>query len=153
VKANGGTFLIDDFGRQRVDPHDLLNRWIVPLENQIDYLSLHTGQKVQVPFRLMLIIATNLQPTAVTDPAFLRRMGYRLEVEKPLPERYAQIFKRYADRRGIAAPVHLIARLLARYQAEERELRCCEPRDLIERARDICRFRGQPLELNEEILD
>jgi predicted ATPase with chaperone activity len=153
VKANGGTFLIDDFGRQRVDPHDLLNRWIIPLENQIDYLSLHTGQKVQVPFRLMLIIATNLQPDAVTDPAFLRRMGYRLHLEKPLPERYADIFARYAARREASIPMPMIARLLERYRAEGRELRCCEPRDLIERARDICRFRGQPLNLNEEILN
>src|SRR5262249_40851520 len=75
VKANGGTLLVDDFGRQGVDPHALLNRWIIPLEHQVDYLTLHTGQRFQVPFRQMLIIATNLKPEDVTDPAFLRRMG------------------------------------------------------------------------------
>jgi predicted ATPase with chaperone activity len=98
LKANGGTFLIDDFGRQRVDPHDLLNRWIIPMEHQIDYLALHTGQKVQVPFRLRLIIATNLSLEGVTDPAFLRRMGYRVELDAPTPELYTAIFERYPEK-------------------------------------------------------
>jgi predicted ATPase with chaperone activity len=93
MKANGGTYLIDDFGRQRVDPHELLNRWIIPLEHRIDYLTLHTGQKIQVPFSLMLIVATNLDPGDVTDPAFLRRMGYRLHLGPPTPALYARIFQ------------------------------------------------------------
>jgi predicted ATPase with chaperone activity len=152
-KANGGTFLIDDFGRQRLDPHELLNRWIIPLEHHIDYLALATGQKIQVPFRLMLIIATNLDLESVTDPAFLRRMGYRVEMEGPTPELYAVIFERYAARVGVSVPPGLVARLLERYREERRELRSCEPRDLIERARDICRFRGRPAELNEEALN
>jgi hypothetical protein len=152
-KANGGTFLIDDFGRQLVEPHQLLNRWIVPLEHQIDYLTLHTGQKLQVPFRLLLIIATNLDPQGVTDAAFLRRMGYRLNLREPSPERYGQIFARYAGRCGLPVPPGLLDRLLERYRREERDLRCCEPRDLIERVRDICRFRGQPAEINDELLD
>jgi predicted ATPase with chaperone activity len=153
VKANGGTLLIDDFGRQRVEPLQMLNRWIIPLEHQIDYLTLHTGQQIQVPFRQMLIIATNLNPEAVTDPAFLRRMGYRLRLDKPSAERYQQIFQKYASRRGVNPESALVARLIERYRAEDRELRCCEPRDLIERARDICRFQGQPFELNEQVLD
>jgi hypothetical protein len=153
VKANGGTFLIDDFGRQRVDPHQLLNRWIIPLEHQIDYLALHTGQKVQMPFRLMLIIATNLKPEDVTDPAFLRRMGYRLYLGPPSSEQYSQIFERYASLRRVAVPAGLLGRLLDRYRAEGRELRACEPRDLIERVRDICRLAGQPLALTEENLE
>jgi hypothetical protein len=152
LKANGGTFLIDDFGRQHVDPHELLNRWILPLEHQIDYLTLHTGQKIQVPFRQMLIVATNLLPQSVTDPAFLRRMGYRLHLDKPSPEQYADIFRRYAAGQGLAVPPDLLARLLARYTAEGRDLRACEPRDLIERVRDICKFRDAPLELTEELL-
>ncbi|MSR59216.1 MAG: ATP-binding protein [Planctomycetaceae bacterium] len=153
IKSNGGNLLIDDFGRQRVDPHQLLNRWIIPLEFQIDYLTLHTGQKIVVPFRQMVIFATNLDPADVTDPAFLRRMGYRLYLVKPSPERYAEIFKRYAARSGAAADPSLIGRVLERYRSEGRELRGCEPRDLIERAKDICRFRSQPLELNDEVLD
>ncbi len=112
LKANGGMFLIDDFGRQRVDPHELLNRWIIPLENRIDYLTLHTGQKIQIPFLQLVIIATNLDPAQVTDPAFLRRMGYRLCLEAPSPERYRAIFERYAGRLGIPIPPGLVERLL-----------------------------------------
>jgi predicted ATPase with chaperone activity len=153
VKANGGMFLLDDFGRQRVEPRDLLNRWIIPLEDQIDYLTLHTGKKVEVPFRLLLIIATNLQPEDVTDPAFLRRMGYRLHLDKPPRERYQQIFKRYAERCGVSVSPELFAHLFERYQAEQRELRGCEPRDLIERARDICQLLGQEFKLTNRILD
>jgi hypothetical protein len=153
MKANGGTFLIDDFGRQRVDPRELLNRWIIPLEHQFDHLTLQTGQMIHVPFLLMLIVATNLAVESVTDPAFLRRMGYRMFLDKPSPERYFEIFRRHAGSSGLEVPPGLVERLLGRYEAERRELRGCEPRDLIERARDICRYRRAPSELNEEILD
>lgn len=152
LKANGGLYLIDDFGRQRVEPHVLLNRWILPLEHQVDHLTLRTGQQILVPFRQMLIIATNLDPQVVMDNSFLRRMGYRLHLASPSPERYARIFERYAAERGVAASTHLLRSLLDRYRAEERNLECCEPRDLIDRARDICRLRGRPLELSEETM-
>ena len=153
VKANGGTFVIDDFGRQRVDPSELLNRWIIPLEHQIDHLTLQTGQKVEVPFKLMLVVATNLQVSAVADPAFLRRMGYRVHLDKPTPQSYALIFQRYAESVAVPASQELISHVLNRYQAENRELRCCEPRDLIERARDICRLRDMELTIDREVLD
>ena len=153
VKANGGTFLIDDFGRQRIDPHDLLNRWIIPLESQTDHLTLYTGQKIQIPFQLMLIVATNLGVSEVADPAFLRRMGYRLHLDYPTPERYREIFQKYAAAQGLHITNGLVDRLLDRYKAEQRDLRASEPRDLIERARDICRLHSQPFELNQEILD
>jgi hypothetical protein len=153
MKANGGTFLIDDFGRQRVDPQQLMNRWIIPLEHGFDYLTMRTGQKFHVPFDLMLIVATNLDVITVMDPAFLRRVGYRLHLGPPTPERYAEIFRRYAERSGLSAPRALVDRLLARYEAEGRELRGCEPRDLIERARDACRYRGSPVELTDEVID
>jgi predicted ATPase with chaperone activity len=153
LKANGGVFLVDDFGRERVSPHQLLNRFITPMEHHIDYFTLSTGQKIQVPLRHVLIIATNLSPETVTDPAFLRRMGYRLCLEAPTEEQYGQIFKAYAERLGATASSELIDRLLKRYQEQNRELRACEPRDLIERANDICRFRSKPLELTNEVLD
>jgi hypothetical protein len=152
-KANGGTFLIDDYGRERIDPHQLLNRWITPLEHQIDYLTIRTGQKIKVPLRQTLIIATNLSPETVTDPAFLRRMGYRLYLDYASPEQYRKIFERYLQRLGVTAPAGTVAWLLDRYKTEGRELRCCEPRDLLERAVDICRLREEPLRINEAILD
>jgi SpoVK/Ycf46/Vps4 family AAA+-type ATPase len=153
LKANGGVFLVDDFGRERVPQGQLLNRFITPMEYQIDYFTLCTDQKVQIPLRHVLIIATNLSPDVVTDPAFLRRMGYRLYLGPPTPEQYARIFQAYARRQGAAVPAGVIDRLLGRYAAQKRELRSCEPRDLIERARDICTFQGRPLELTAEVLD
>jgi DNA-binding MarR family transcriptional regulator len=152
LKANGGIFLVDDFGRERVSPHQLLNRFITPMEHQVDYFTMTTGQKICVPLRQVLIIATNLGLETVTDPAFLRRMGYRLLLEAPTPEQYAKIFKGYAAKQGVAVPPGILEGILERYQKEERELRACEPRDLIERSRDICRFRGKPLELTPEVI-
>lgn len=153
LKANGGVFLVDDFGRERVSPEQLLNRFITPMEHQVDYLTLATGQKIQVPLQQVLVIATNLSLERVTDPAFLRRMGYRLYLGHPTPEQYAQIFKDYAERVGTTAAPAVVEGLLARYRAENKELRACQPRDLIERARDICRFHNKPLELTREVLD
>jgi hypothetical protein len=153
VKANGGLFLLDDFGRQHVDPHELLNRWIIPLEHQIDHLTLNTGQKIRIPFRLMLIVATNLKVSDVADPAFLRRMGYRLHLDKPSEQRYEEIFVRYAQSVGLDVDRGLLTRLLDRYQLEGRELRASEPRDLIERVRDICKVRGERFRLEAKLLD
>ncbi len=153
LKANGGVFLVDDFGRERVSPDQLLNRFITPMEYHIDYFTLRTGQKIQIPLHHVLIVATNLSPEKVTDPAFLRRMGYRLYLGPPSPEQYARIFQQYAQRCGATVAPEMIERLLQRYRAQNRELRGCEPRDLIERARDVCRFQGKPLELTSKVLD
>src|SRR6478672_12760887 len=132
-KANAGPFVLDDFGRQHVDPNDLLNRWIIPLEQQIDHLTFATGQKIRIPFKLLLIVATNLPLSAVADPAFLRRMGYRLHLDKPDAQRYAEVFRRYVSSVGLRVDEAMIARVLDRYGRESRELRASEPRDLIER--------------------
>jgi MoxR-like ATPase len=153
LKANGGVFLVDDFGRERVSAEQLLNRFITPMEHHIDYFTMVTGQKIQVPLRHVLIIATNLDPARVTDPAFLRRMGYRLYLGPPTPEEYVRIFRAYAKRQGAAVAPEVIDGLLERYRGQNRELRACEPRDLIERARDICRYESKPLELTPEVLD
>ena len=153
LKSNGGVFLVDDFGRERVSPHQLLNRFITPMEHHFDYFTLCTGQKIQVPLRHVLIIATNLSLETVTDPAFLRRMGYRLNLEAPSPAEYTQIFKAYAAKHGATVPDGLLDMLLERYKEQQRELRCCEPRDLIERSRDICKFQNKELELTPEVVD
>src|SRR5919199_3297955 len=100
LKSNGGTLVVDDFGRQRVEPHDLLNRWIVPLERRVDYLALHTGKKIEVPFEQLVVFSTNLEEKDLADDAFLRRMGYRARVEPPTPVAYMEIFRRTAQARG-----------------------------------------------------
>lgn len=153
VKANGGTLLIDDFGRQHVNPEELLNRWIIPLEHNIDHLALQTGQLIHVPFRLQLIVATNLSMDKIGDPAFLRRMGYRLHLVAPTPDGYARIFADYARKHDVALPEGLVPSLLERYRREHRELRASEPRDLIERCRDICRLKDIPCELTPEVVE
>ena len=153
MKANGGTLVIDDFGRQRVDPRDLLNRWIIPLERQVEYLTLHTGKKIEVPFELLLIFATNLEPADLVDGAFLRRMGYRLSAERPTPESYVTIFRRYAERQDLPWDPKLADLLLSWYARDRRPLSACEPRDLIERCLDICRYERTQRQLTPELLE
>lgn len=153
LKANGGTFLIDDFGRQRVQPQELLNRWIVPLENRVDYLSLATGHKFMVPFEVMLIVATNLRVDEVADPAFLRRMGYRIHLQTPDESTYREILRRFSKDQGVAVSDEIIDQILERYRREDRELRGSEPRDLIYRCADICQLRRVPLEVTTEVLE
>lgn len=153
LKANGGVFLVDDFGRERVSPEQLLNRFITPMEHQIDYFTLETGQKIQVPLRHVLVIATNLDPETVTDPAFLRRIGYRLLLGAPTQEQYARIFRRYARKCGIDIAPEMVQQVIDRYKEQNRELRSCEPRDLIERARDICTYESRPFDLSPETLE
>jgi hypothetical protein len=152
-KANGGTFLLDDFGRQQMNPIDLLNRWIIPLEHQIDFLTLHTGQRIQVPFHLMLIVATNLALTEIVDDAFLRRMGYRLELQGPDEDVFLTILRRYGEQIGATVEAGIPQYVLERYQREGRVLRASEPRDLLDRARDYCAFQDRPLVVDREVLD
>lgn len=153
MKANGGIFVIDDFGRQQMEPADLLNRWIVPLEQSIDNLTFHNGQKVQVPFRLSLVVATNLKLADVADPAFLRRMGYRLLLDHPDEARWAEIFNRCAEECNLEVPEGMVETLLARYRSESRQIRCSEPGALIERVHDVCRLYRCSFELTEEFVD
>ena len=153
MKANGGTLVIDDFGRQRVDPRDLLNRWIIPLEGRVDYLTLHTGKKIQIPFEQLLIFATNLDAADLVDDAFMRRMGYRLRTESPTPETYELIFRSYAERRGLPHDQELVKLVLGWYARERRRMSSCEPGDLIERCRDICRYENRAPTLNAELLE
>lgn len=153
MKSNGGTLVIDDFGRQRVPPQDLLNRWIVPLERRVDYLALHTGKKIEVPFEQLVVFSTNLDENDLTDQAFLRRMGYRARVEPPTPAAYSEIFERTATVRGIECEKAVLDHVLSKYQSERRQMKGCEPRDLLDRATDLCRFEGRPLVLTNEIVD
>jgi len=153
LKANGGTLVIDDFGRQRVDPHDLLNRWIIPLEGRVDFLTLHTGKKIEVPFEQLLIFATNLDPSDLVDDAFLRRMGYRLFVNAPTPKTYGEIFQKYVEANGFEYDPKHLEFLFKLYGEEGRPLRGCEPRDLVQRCLDFCKYENRPLELSNELLN
>lgn len=153
MKANGGIFLLDDLGYQRSDPRTLLARWIFPLERGLDFLTLQSGQKMQIPFKLMLIISTNMNPEKLIDEAFLRRMGYRLFVGNPAEPEYREIFRRLAGKNGLDLPDTLLDALVARYQSEARPLRACDPRDLIERIRDVARYERRPFELTSDNLD
>jgi hypothetical protein len=153
MKSNGGTLVIDDFGRQRVAPQDLLNRWIVPLERRVDYLAMHTGKKIEVPFEQLVVFSTNLDEKDLADQAFLRRMGYRARVEPPTAGAYTAIFKYQAGKRGIQVEQSVLDHILTKYRVERRQMKGCEPRDILDRATDICLFEKQGLQLTPHIVD
>jgi hypothetical protein len=153
MKSNGGTLVIDDFGRQRVSPQELLNRWILPLERRVDYLTLHSGKKIEVPFEQLVVFSTNLDERDLVDEAFLRRMGYRARVEPPTPGAFIEIFKRTATNRGIVTTQECLDHILQKYFAEQRVMKGCEPRDLLNKVNDICLFEGRPAQLTTELLD
>src|SRR6266478_5316341 len=153
MKSNGGTLVIDDFGRQRVAPQDLLNRWIVPLERRVDYLSLHTGKKIEVPFEQLVVFSTSLDEKDLADQAFLRRMGYRARVEPPTAQAYCEIFKSQAYKRGIVCAQSVLDHVLNKYRIERKQMKGCEPRDLLDRATDICLFEAHKLELTPHVID
>ena len=153
LKSNGGTLVIDDFGRQRVGAEDLLNRWIMPLERRVDFLTLHNGKKIEVPFEQLVIFSTNVAEKNLVDEAFLRRMGYRARLEIPSGDAYAEIFRRAAAERGIALDQGSLDHVLRKYLIEGRQMKACEPRDLLNRVTDICLFEGSRPGLTPELID
>jgi MoxR-like ATPase len=153
VKSNGGTLVIDDFGRQRVAPQDLLNRWILPLERRVDFLTLHSGKKIEVPFEQLVVFSTNLDEKDLVDEAFLRRMGYRARVEPPTAAAFTEIFKRTARTRGVTIDEECLRHIISRYGNESRVMKGCEPRDLLNKVNDICLFEGREMKLTTELVD
>lgn len=154
VKANGGILLIDDFGRQLVRPRDLLNRWIVPLENRIDYLTLHTGRKVEVPFDVLVVFSTNLPPKDLVDEAFLRRLRHKIEVCDPTYDEYRAIFKDVALQKGVIYNDSGLAYLLQEwYIRRGRKLRASHPRDLCDQILDIARYFNVSPEMTTDMID
>jgi hypothetical protein len=154
VKANGGVLLIDDFGRQLVRPRDLLNRWIVPLENRIDYLSLHTGRKIEVPFDVMIVFSTNLPPRDLVDEAFLRRLRHKIMVDDPSPDEYREIFKRVANDRGVKYTDQGLAYLLQEwYIKPKRKLRASHPKEICNQLVDIARYMNAEPAMKKEMID
>jgi hypothetical protein len=154
MKANGGVFLVDDFGRQRMRPEDLLNRWIVPLESRVDYLTLHTGRKFQVPFEVLIVFATNLDPLSLADEAFLRRIPYKIPIGDPTLSQFTQIFELNCRRKGLRFHDVMVSYLIRRhYTPTNRPMRACQPRDLLEQVIALCRYRGQEPVITREMID
>jgi len=154
VKANGGILLIDDFGRQLARPRDLLNRWIVPLESRFDYLRLHTGRKVEVPFDVLVIFATNLPPKDLVDEAFLRRLRHKVEIGDPSYDEYREIFRRVAADKKVAYDDQALAYLLQEYYIKRnRKLRASHPRDLCDQILDISGYLAVPAKMTPEMID
>ncbi|MBX9601311.1 MAG: hypothetical protein K2X35_09910 [Bryobacteraceae bacterium] len=153
LKANNGIYLIDDFGRQKASPAEVLNRWIVPMERHIDYLSFQSGGKMTVPFECFLIFSTNLKPHQLGDEAFLRRIQYKMLLRSPDRAEFIQIFQRYCAARGLQCPPELLDTMIDKYwQARKRPFRRCHPRDVISHAIDILHFERKPLLLDEDVL-
>jgi predicted ATPase with chaperone activity len=154
VKANGGMLLIDDFGRQKVHPTDLLNRWIVPLEKRVDFLTLHTGKKFEIPFDQLLVFSTNLDPKELVDEAFLRRIKYKIEVSNPDEDIYREIFARVCEAAGIPYVDQAVTYLIEHYyKPRSMQLRACHPRDLVQLIKDAARYRQIPPALSKDLLD
>ncbi len=154
MKSNCGTLVIDDFGRQRIKIHELLNRWILPLEKRYDFLNLPNGKKIQVPFDQLIIFSTNLEPRTLVDEAFLRRIPYKIEVPDPSEDEFRDLFKLVAAGLGCPYRREPVDRLIEKhYRQPGRPFRYCHPRDLLLQIRSFCAYKGVPLEITDENLD
>lgn len=154
MKANGGMFLIDDFGRQQMRPQDLLNRWIVPLEKRYDFLTLQTGKKIEIPFDALIVFSTNLDPRDLMDEAFLRRIRYKINVPNPSWDDFRVIFQMNCAQRHIPYDEEMFKYLvLEHYVKIKREPKSVHPRDLLDQLMDIARYLQKEPRLEQELLD
>jgi predicted ATPase with chaperone activity len=154
MKANGGVFLLDDFGRQQVRPRELLNRWIVPLEKRVDYLSLATGHKIDVPFDVLIIFATNLDPKELVDEAFLRRIRYKIHITDPSWEEFREIFRRETAKKGVPYSEGGFRYLIMEYFVKpKRKPRAVHARDILDELLDIARFEDVAPTLSPNLID
>ncbi|MEM1305127.1 MAG: AAA family ATPase, partial [Planctomycetota bacterium] len=154
MKSNCGCLLIDDFGRQRIEPTDLLNRWIIPLENRHDFQTLASGKKIQVPFDQLIIFSTNLEPNDLADEAFLRRIPYKVEVDDPSVEEFRKLFEFACGAVGCVYRPEAVDYLVQKhYRPAGRPLRRCQARDLVQQIANYCAYQGTPVELRPDYLD
>jgi predicted ATPase with chaperone activity len=152
--ANGGVLVVDDFGRQQCTPRELLNRWIVPLESRVDYLTLKTGQKLELPFMVLVVFATNLNPSDLVDEAFLRRIRYKILAQGPTTSEFMTIFENCCNAEGIPFEPHVVEHLISGwYTRRNIPLRGCHPRDLIDHALAMAEYLDEPRVLTNELLD
>jgi hypothetical protein len=150
IKALNGIFLIDDFGRQRAEPEDILNRWIMPLNNRVDYLQLHTGKSFQVPFDELVIFSTNLHPDELMDPAFLRRISYKLETEAPPEPVFRQVFEDMASRATLELTEEIYQQVLLTIQAHNSPLAYFQPKFIVNQVLASCKFQGMEPQFTTE---
>ena len=153
IKASGGCLLIDDFGRQLVSPTALLNRWIVPLENRMDYLKLHTGKSFGLPFEALVIFSTNLEPADLMDPAFLRRIPYKLEVAGPSREAFRRIFEKISTGQGLATSDEVFDYVLSELEKRGTELANYQPKFLIDQIVAACGFKETTPKFDRKLVD
>lgn len=153
IKALNGTFLIDDFGRQRVKPEDILNRWIVPLNSRVDYLTLHTGKSVMIPFDEIVIFSTNMHPNDLMDPAFQRRISYKLETLEPPEELFHKVFVGIAAKMGLELTDAVYKQVLDGIRANEAPLAYFQPKFIVEQVRASCKFEGIAPQFTKDNVD
>lgn len=154
LKSNGGALVIDDFGRQRVSPGDLLNRWVMPLERRVDQHCLPNGRKFEAPFDQLLVFSTNLEPRQLVDDAFLRRIPYKLEIQSPTEAEFRNVFLRQAQAMGLECGKAVLDDLLQRhFRQAGRQPRFCHARDLLTQIDNACRFRELPPEVTTAAMD
>lgn len=153
IKALGGTFVIDDFGRQVVRPEELLNRWIVPLESRVDYLKLHTGKSFSLPFDELVIFSTNMLPRDLMDPAFLRRIPYKTAVAAPTRQEYRHIFRGISKREGLEASDDVIEFVISELcERNHFPLASFQPKFIIDQIRSACKFQGIAPQFHRELI-
>ncbi len=154
MKANNGLFIIDDFGRQKMDPASLLNRWIINLDRQIDFMSMHTGLKFEIPFDQLVIFATNIEPRKLVDEAFLRRIRYKMKIEHPNESEFRQIFQRVCQKNSIPFRQEIYDHLIEHwYRRRNIAFNACHPRDLIDHVIDMARYFNDTPELHQDAID
>ncbi len=154
IKANNGLFLVDDFGRQQIGPHEILNRWIVPLERRTDFMTLHTGMKFDIPFDTLVIFATNIDPKRLVDEAFLRRIRYKVQIDHPTEKEYKQIFVKVCESNSIEFKTDVYDYLMTNYYKKlDIKLNACHPRDIIDHVIDDAHYYNHRPMLTTDIID
>ena len=153
MKAHNGLFIVDDFGRQLIDPQILLNRWIVPLDRRVDFLTLHTGMKFEIPFDQLVIFATNIAPKKLADEAFLRRLRYKLKIDYPNIREYEEIFRKVCDSNGLKFDRENFSHLMAKYDKSNIKPTGCHPRDIVDQIVDEAHYLGKPRIISKKGID
>ena len=154
MKANNGLFVIDDFGRQQMDPQSLLNRWIINLDRQIDFMSMHTGMKFEIPFDQVVIFATNLEPKSLVDEAFLRRIRYKIRIDHPTEAQFQEIFQRVCQMNDVSFRPEVFEHLIQHwYRRNNLAFNACHPRDLVDHIIDMARFFKERPEMTRDAID